>query len=65
MARRRAYRRAVGCPARLQLDAQICTAKGRQVYYDGDCGRRYTPDVAYTRPSAAPTRNAATLVRLR
>ena len=64
MARPRVYRHQVRCPEcgsnRMPKDGH---SKGRQVYHCGDCGRRYIPEAAYHRPSAANKECAVAMYR--
>ena len=54
MVRARTYRHDVRCPECgsnwMRKNGHI---RGQQAYSCGDCARRYLPDVAYRRPSAA------------
>ena len=64
MARPRVYRHQARCPEcgsnRMPKDGH---SKGRQVYHCGDCGRRYIPEAAYHRPSAADKERAMAMYR--
>ena len=54
MARRRVYRHDVRCPdCGSNWMRKDGFSGGKQAYSCGDCGRRYVPDGAYRRPSAA------------
>ena len=59
MARPRVYRHDVRCPeCGSNWMPKDGTAKGRQVYHCGDCGRRAIPDAAYQKPGAADNERA-------
>ncbi len=54
MARERTYRHDIRCPdCGSNWMRKNGLARGKQSYRCGDCGRRYLPDAAYHRPSAA------------
>ena len=64
MSRPRVYRDDIRCPAcGSGWMPKNGTAKGRQVYACGDCGRSFTHGAAYTRPSAADKELAVAMYR--